>query len=286
MYEPRRLVGCHIEPIGNVLRARRTLYKKKQKQKRIARLASRFSSSSKPNRWRKNCCSGIASILSSCISTRDALLDRARVFVVVVDADDRLVAVAGDDNDDGDGEEDGDDDIEIGSVAVAVAVNAVVVVFAVDAVVVVVVAVGKREKKSLKVRCIFVDQKRTIFMSNKRTRTTTTNNDRRVDEYAGYTVNGDGDEIAVVDVTTIDSARFMRDFVTTRRPCVLRGLLDLPAFSALRRWTELEYLRARAGNTTVRVETRASTHDSYGVGRERQMKVGVAMDEFSRRGWD
>ena len=81
--------------------------------------------------------------------------------------------------------------------------------------------------------------------SSKRQRATRAASDE-LNQYSGWTV-GDATSVAVVDAAALDSARFVRDFVAQRRPCIITGLLDTPAFGGLRRWTDLKHLRARCG---------------------------------------
>lgn len=110
--------------------------------------------------------------------------------------------------------------------------------------------------------------------ATKESRTTTESSDSPFpNDYNGWI----GDEVAVVDAASLDSATFIRDFVTPRRPCLIRGLLDCAEFAPLKRWTDTSYLRDKCADAAVRVESRATTADRYGVGNEQTMKAKAVL---------
>lgn len=92
--------------------------------------------------------------------------------------------------------------------------------------------------------------------------------------YNGYVVptNDGSTSLDVID------QHELQKYVDARKPCLVRGLLDdddddAKQFRSLKRLTDLTYLRRTCGEAIVRVEHRATTADSYGLGNELKMKV-------------
>ncbi|KAG8992997.1 hypothetical protein FRB90_000818, partial [Tulasnella sp. 427] len=63
---------------------------------------------------------------------------------------------------------------------------------------------------------------------------------------------------------TIDPREFFSNYVAQRKPVVLRGLLDDTAFRA-RKWTDMEYLRKKAGHVQLMVEPMDQKSKQFGT---------------------
>jgi hypothetical protein len=86
--------------------------------------------------------------------------------------------------------------------------------------------------------------------------------------YDGYVVpTSDGS----TSLDVVDCGQLQK-YVDARQPCLVR-LADEKQFRSMKRLTDLAYLKRTCGDAMVRVESRATTADSYGLGNESKMKV-------------
>ncbi|PIL26363.1 hypothetical protein GSI_12119 [Ganoderma sinense ZZ0214-1] len=74
----------------------------------------------------------------------------------------------------------------------------------------------------------------------------------------------------------LSAEEFFSKYVSKRRPVVLTGLLDDPAFEG-RKWTDLSYLSKKAGDVEVMVEPIHPTANQYGTDVER---IAMKFREF------
>lgn len=95
-------------------------------------------------------------------------------------------------------------------------------------------------------------------------------------EYKGWTIPQHGSSIPSIRITPqTDPRDFFRDYVATRKPCLLRqSRLSDKSWRADQRWNN-NYLRRVAGKSTVRVEKRGNERESFGRG----TNVNMSFDE-------
>lgn len=94
-------------------------------------------------------------------------------------------------------------------------------------------------------------------------------------QYKGWTVPQNGFLIPTIQYTSsLTPQEFFQNYIDPRRPVVINGIpSDL---CHLLKWTDNEYLLAKAGKEKVMVEQRQSSSDSFGQGKE----VSMSFDQF------
>lgn len=94
--------------------------------------------------------------------------------------------------------------------------------------------------------------------------------------YRGY-VPSEGDAVQR-EPASISTERMWQDYIHPRRPCILNGLLDDAEWKGSR-WTDLAYLRKKAGAAVVRVEPVHPEEDCFGTSTPRTtMSFGEYLD--------
>lgn len=112
-----------------------------------------------------------------------------------------------------------------------------------------------------------------------------TQHDQSIIHYAGYIPNSNmlmkdsSVPVDTVDYNDIDSELFYTQYVSQRKPCIIRNAItDTSEFHSLQQWSDLNYLRAHAGNELVTVEHRSTVQNEYGKGNKKQMKFKEFVD--------
>ena len=108
---------------------------------------------------------------------------------------------------------------------------------------------------------------------------------RAILEYAGWTPPSSGAPHAVDRVPAAETSprRLYEQYVSKRRPVVLTGgLANTPWARARETWTDAFLLAHPEGETRVRVETRAGTDESFGVGKYETMRFRDFVARFAK----
>ncbi|CAJ1956551.1 unnamed protein product [Cylindrotheca closterium] len=104
-----------------------------------------------------------------------------------------------------------------------------------------------------------------------------------LNRYSGWTVPSNSHILETVDIDTITPESFYRDYVRLRKPVVIRGSLQKVADAPnLDNWKSVDYLRTKAGDSTVVVEQRSSEKDSFGKGNEKSMAFGELLELIAK----
>ena len=108
---------------------------------------------------------------------------------------------------------------------------------------------------------------------------------RAIMEYAGWTPPSSGAPHAVDREPAAETSprRLYEEYISKRRPVVLTGgLANTPWSRAGEIWTDAFLLAHPDGETRVRVETRAGTDESFGVGKYETMRFRDFVTRFAR----
>ena len=81
-------------------------------------------------------------------------------------------------------------------------------------------------------------------------------------------------------------AAFFDQYIALRKPVLIKGELPDEEWreGAGRLWKDNEYLKKKAGEAMVKVETRGRTEEKYGQGKERRMRFGDFVEEVVEKG--
>ncbi|CAD7702113.1 unnamed protein product [Ostreobium quekettii] len=84
--------------------------------------------------------------------------------------------------------------------------------------------------------------------------------------------------IPAIQAERLDATQFWAEFVSRRRPVVIKGHPKDPEWRASQLWS-LDYLRSKAGECVIKVEYRADKNGSYGQGRRIKMTFREFLDK-------
>jgi hypothetical protein len=79
-------------------------------------------------------------------------------------------------------------------------------------------------------------------------------------------------------------AAFFEQYIALRKPVLIKGEIPDEEWCVGRLWKDNEYLKRKAGQAVVRVETRGSVEEKYGQGKERMMRFGEFVEEVVEKG--
>ena len=103
----------------------------------------------------------------------------------------------------------------------------------------------------------------------------------QVNEYKGWVVPENNFKIPAISIEDLTPEKFYSDYVSRRKPVVLRG--ELEDLSGLKKWkVNNDHLRNLAGEEKVMVEVRSNEKESFGRGNETPMTFNAFLDSIEK----
>ncbi len=111
------------------------------------------------------------------------------------------------------------------------------------------------------------------------------NSDEKINTYSGWTVPSHKFTIPSITLCrdkdgklTLSPQQFYKEYISARKPIVIRGWKSLSDLDQLQKWSSNEYLIQKAGKERIMVEKRCASTDTFGQGNEVPMTFQSFLD--------